>query len=93
MYSEDHRKEKQREAQRKYRKLHAIELKAEAERIKTTGEMRAIWRDKTRRWRAKNPEASLKIGRKADLKRYHVTRAAAFEKLGNKCAHCGWTDT
>jgi len=92
MYSKEHRLEKQREAQRRYRERHAEELKAAAERVKGTEEQREIWREKTRQWRRQNPEANLRIQRKADLKRYHATKAAAFEKLGNTCVRCGFDD-
>src|SRR6266404_9630328 len=92
MYSAKHRLEKQRVAQRKYRERHAEELKVKAESVKGTDEQRAIWREKTKKWRSTNQGKNKEIERRAESKRYHATKDEAFELLGNKCIKCGWTD-
>lgn len=86
MYKADHAKEKQREATRRYRERHAEELKAKAESVKGTEEQRAIWREKTRKWRKANAGKNKEIERKAESKRYHGSKDIAFALLGNKCA-------
>jgi len=88
MYSEEHRLEKQREAQRKYRERHAKRLKAEQTRIRASGEMRPIWREKTARWRNENKEKHKSL----EARWYHNAKDKAFEILGNKCAVCGFED-
>ena len=97
MYSEDHRLEKQREAQRRHRERNAERVKARAAELyqqKKAADPNFLdkQREKTRQWRAKNREASIDISRRADLKRYHGTKDEAFELLGNKCIKCCWTD-
>jgi len=84
MYSEDHRKEKQRDAVRRYRERHAERLKAEREQLKAGPheEIKAYWREKTARNRKDNREGT----RKLEAKWYHTAKDKAFELLGNKCA-------
>lgn len=88
MYSESHRAEKQREASRRYRERHAVELAVERVRVRQTGELQEYWRAKTAKWRKQNGESA----RACDKRYYANAKERAFGILGGKCARCGETD-